>query len=113
MMRNNFLALVILAGLLCIHTAGDVFAMSANQEIFVGSMHIDILVDDAEHSGDVSLLNNATSEQLAQSVPSKKLSLPYTSLLIRDKGRILLIDSGMGNKLLENLQQKGDHPGRN
>ena len=88
-------------------TAGDVFAMCANQEIIVGSMRIDVLVDEADHSGDVSLLNNATPELLAQYVPSKKLSLPYTSLLIRDKGRIFLIDSGMGNRLLENLQQKG------
>ena len=75
----------------------------------IGSMQVEMLVDDAGE-GDTSILLNTTPEMLKEYIPTGKYDTVVASTLIRDSERAILIDTGLGKKLLQHLQERNIDP---
>lgn len=84
--------------------------LAKDKEILtIGNMQIETLVDEADE-GDTSILLGASPEMLQEYIPTGKYPTVIASTLIRDGDQIILIDTGLGNKLAQNLQERNIDP---
>jgi len=89
-----------------------VFALATAQEpktFAVGGMQVEILIDETME-GDTSILQGASEEMLQKYIPTGMYSMAVTSALIRDGEHITLIDTGLGKKLAQHLQERNTLP---
>lgn len=104
------LLMLLRCGALCSLFSLVGFAVAdGNRVVAVGHMQVEMLIDDTME-GDTTILQGATPEILQQYIPTGKYLLAVTSALVRDGDQIMLIDTGMGVKLVQNLQEKNVDP---
>lgn len=85
-------------------------ALAEGPKIFtVGTLQVEVLIDEMLEA-DTSILQGASPEMLQQYIPSGEYPMAVTSALIQDAERIILIDTGLGNKLPQHLQQRNINP---
>lgn len=86
------------------------FALAEDLKSFsVGALQVEILIDDVGE-GDVSILQGVSPEMLDKYIPTGQYPLAVTSALVRDQERIMLIDTGLGYKMAQHLQERNIDP---
>ncbi len=84
------------------------------QDIFshkVGEATVTLL-SEGQGQASASILVGATDTMLRQCAPDGKIPNAANAFLVRSPGRVLLIDTGYGRKLFDNLAAEGITPGQ-
>lgn len=104
--RYSFLSLFAIAALIFSSTS----AISAdNDNIYthkVGNYTVSLL-SEGQSDGNQSVLLNATPEQLRQYVPNGTFPMAVNTFLIQTPQQTILVDTGFGKKLFDNLNSLG------
>ena len=69
-----------------------------------------VLLSDQQSKGNTGALIGASEEILNEFVPTGEISSAYTIFLLKLAGKKILVDSGMGISLVENLAKEGLTP---
>jgi glyoxylase-like metal-dependent hydrolase (beta-lactamase superfamily II) len=94
-----------LAGLTMMVTSFSTFSADSSN-IFsyrVGDMTISLL-SEMQSEGNESILLNATPEQISQYMPTKTFPMAVNAFLLQTPEKRILVDTGFGTKLFNNLQ---------
>ncbi len=75
----------------------------------LGSTEV-VLLSDGQNTGDPSVLIGASEEIIKEFVPTGKAGSAFNIFLLKLNGKIILVDSGMGFHLVENLAKEGISP---
>ena len=75
----------------------------------LGSTEV-VLLSDGQNTGDPSVLIGASEEIIKEFVPTGKAGSAFNILLLKLNGKNILVDSGMGFHLVENLAKEGISP---
>lgn len=107
-MKHMLLALKVCFTLCFLVSTGGVAANDAH--VFkAGNLKVEMLIDEVG-KGDSSILRGASDELLKQYIPTGNYPMAITSALVRDEGRLMLIDTGLGKKLLQHLKARKVKP---
>ena len=69
-----------------------------------------VLLSDGQNTGDPSVLVGASEEIIKEFVPTGKAGGAFNIFLLKLNGKNILVDSGMGFHLVENLAKEGISP---
>ena len=69
-----------------------------------------VLLSDGQNTGDPSVLVGASEEIVKEFVPTGKAGSAFNIFLLKLNGKRIIVDSGMGNHLVENLAKEGISP---
>lgn len=75
----------------------------------LGSTEV-VLLSDGQNTGDPSVLIGASEEIIKEFVPTGKAGSAFNIFLLKLNGKNILVDSGMGFHLVENLAKEGISP---
>lgn len=83
--------------------------MSSVQTIQIGKYEVSVL-NEKESEGDHYILVGASSEDIKKYIPGEKYPSSTNAFLVRTPNAILLVDTGYGTKLFQNMETLGVKP---
>lgn len=99
---------IIMANVLIICT---VFAQDSKDVFTVKRGDYEIcLLSEGQQTGQTGILKNATPEMLREYVPEGAFPNSCNAFLIKMSGKMILVDTGFGRKLFDNLKSLGVEP---
>ena len=105
-MRRIFILLMV------IMAASTVFGQQKNKDTFsykVGNYEV-ILLAESQGQGNTGILVGATPEMIQKAIPDGTFANAMNAFLVKTPDKIYLIDTGLGQKLLQNMQSVGVAP---
>jgi len=106
-MKNFFVFILMLIGLVPMLVSAQ-----SNPNVFtykMGAAEVSLL-SEGQGTGNSSIFVGATPEMIQKSMPEGSYPNAFNAFLIRISGKIILVDTGMGRELFENLKSLGIAP---
>ena len=104
-----FLLFFLITGSLAIGTHAQAAERSSVHTMKVGQYEVSVL-NEKDSEGDPYILVGASSDDIKKYLPNGKYLSGANAFLIRTPGSVLLIDTGYGTKLFQNMETLGVKP---